>query len=59
MRLVLGDDAIDDPAWLEGVAELVADALLMKFRVRERTAADPRYRWRAPAQGSWTAAEEP
>lgn len=39
------DRDVDDPAWLERVAELSADALLSKFQVRERTVDNPRYRW--------------
>ena len=59
VRLALGDDGIDDPAWVERVSELVADALLMRLRVEERTPASPRYRWQEQGQDSRTPDMEP
>ena len=45
VRIALEDGDVDDPAWIERVAELSADALLNKFMVRERTPENPRDRW--------------
>ena len=45
VRIALEDRDVDDPAWIQRVAELSADALLNRFQVRERTLDNPRYRW--------------
>ena len=45
VRIALEDRDVDDPAWIERVAALSADALLNRFTVRERTPDNPRYRW--------------
>lgn len=36
MRIAVGDKDVDDPEWANSVAELAADAVVVRFELRER-----------------------